>query len=43
MVMAEHQAIVQAITMQDAEQARVAMIYHLGQARGRLVGRGWEE
>lgn len=43
MVMAEHQAIVQAISMQDAEQARVAMAYHLGQARGRLVGQGHEE
>lgn len=38
LVMAEHQAIVQAITIQDAEQARVAMQYHLAQARGRLVG-----
>jgi len=38
LVMAEHQAIVQAITSQDAEQARVAMQYHLAQARGRLVG-----
>src|SRR5690606_23739773 len=43
LVMAEHQAIVQAISMQDAEQARVAMIYHLGQARGRLVGQASEE
>lgn len=38
LVMAEHEAIVQAIAKQDAEQARVAMLYHLGQARGRLVG-----
>ncbi|MFC3339948.1 FadR/GntR family transcriptional regulator [Paracandidimonas soli] len=38
MVMAEHEAIVQAIAKQDSEQARIAMKYHLGQARGRLVG-----
>lgn len=43
MVITEHQAIVQAIAMQDAEQARVAMMYHLGQARGRLVGQTQEE
>lgn len=43
MVMNEHQAIVQAIAKQDAEQARVAMLYHLGQARGRLVGQTQEE
>lgn len=38
LVMAEHEAIVQAIAKQDAEQARIAMQHHLGQARGRLVG-----
>lgn len=38
LVMAEHEAIVQAISKQDAEQARIAMQHHLGQARGRLVG-----
>lgn len=39
MVMAEHEAIVRAIAAQDSEQARIAMQYHLGQARGRLVGK----
>lgn len=43
LVMAEHEAIVQAIAKQDGEQARVAMLYHLGQARGRLVGLSQEQ
>jgi len=43
LVMAEHEAIVQAIVKQDGEQARIAMLYHLGQARGRLVGLSQEQ
>lgn len=35
----EHAAILAAIREQDAERARVAMQYHLGQARHRLVDR----
>lgn len=41
-VMAEHEAIVQAIREQDSEQARIAMQFHLGQARARLVGKSAE-
>ncbi len=39
MVIAEHEAIFQAIAAQDGEQARTAMLYHLAQARSRLVGK----
>lgn len=39
LVMAEHEAIVHSIAKKDAEQARVAMLFHLGQARERLVGK----
>lgn len=39
LVIAEHEAIFQAIQAQDGEQARTAMLYHLTQARSRLVGK----
>ncbi len=39
LVMAEHEAIVQAIVRQDSELARIAMQFHIDQARSRLVGR----
>ncbi|CFW49968.1 GntR family transcriptional regulator [Bordetella pertussis] len=35
----EHAAILGAIREQDAERARIAMQFHLGQARHRLVDR----
>jgi GntR family transcriptional repressor for pyruvate dehydrogenase complex len=38
-VMDEHAAIVDAIREQDGERARVAMQFHLGQARRRMVDR----
>lgn len=38
-VLEEHAAIVTAIQARDGEQARVAMQFHLGQARRRLVDR----
>lgn len=38
-VVDEHAAVVEAIREQDAERARVAMQFHLGQARRRLVDR----
>jgi GntR family transcriptional repressor for pyruvate dehydrogenase complex len=38
-VLEEHSAIVDAIREQDGERARVAMQYHLGQARRRVVDR----
>ncbi len=38
-VLAEHSAIVAAICARDGEQARVAMQFHLGQARRRLIDR----
>ena len=41
-VMAEHEAIVQSVRAQDSEQARISMLFHLSQARGRLVGKSPE-
>ncbi|QCB45165.1 FadR/GntR family transcriptional regulator [Hydrogenophaga sp. PAMC20947] len=38
-VLDEHSAIVSAIRARDGEQARVAMQFHLGQARRRLIDR----
>ncbi len=38
-VLDEHAVIVEAIREQDSERARVAMVYHLTQARHRLVDR----
>jgi len=38
LVLNEHEAIMQAIQKQDAEQARIAMQFHLNQARIRLMG-----
>ena len=38
-VLDEHSAIVAAIRARDGEQARVAMQFHLGQARRRLIDR----
>ena len=41
-VLAEHTAIVEAIRARNSEEARIAMQFHLGQARRRLVDRGYE-
>jgi len=38
LVLSEHEAIMHAIQKQDAEQARIAMQFHLNQARIRLMG-----
>ena len=38
-VLDEHTTILEAIRAQDGERARVAMQFHLGQARHRLVDR----
>jgi GntR family transcriptional repressor for pyruvate dehydrogenase complex len=38
-VLSEHAEVLEAIRAQDGESAQIAMMYHIGQARRRLVNR----